>query len=428
MTDDWKEVGHADETVVFARGNAVGYTSYGIEYLKRDISERLTWQTHIVGTQDDEKFWVSISVACESPFAGVHIPSPKKPYIIRQILDHFGGGEDAGLVISQESQHLSDSEHDLRIASSVINGDAMCKMPVVYVSRTDDDGLAVDAGEMARWLAGMAHVLVEPSRGFSFLLRDHTGARNVYGGSVGVYWPLGIEFRPFHPWGKYEDPRDLMTAVTHTVRHGLIGQRQIEQCTWAHLKELRVRSQIESLRASGTASIDEYVTAFDEEMQLKDERLARANDEIQRLQALLRARPETRLQSGDPVLVAGSETDLYDAEIRSILCEILKKAASECHEDGRRQHVLKDVLAANKRGSRRDEIEEQLRSAFSKYKKMDANTKAILNKLGFSLKEDGKHYKLMFCNDPRYQFTIPKTSSDHRAGKNIVSQIKNGLL
>ena len=59
---------------------------------------------------------------------------------------------------------------------------------------------------------------------------------------------------------------------------------------------------------------------------------------------------------------------------------------------------------------------------------MDNKTRSALTRLGFDLSEDGKHYKAVFHGDPRYMFTLPKTSSDHRAGLNIFSDIKNKLF
>ena len=55
--------------------------------------------------------------------------------------------------------------------------------------------------------------------------------------------------------------------------------------------------------------------------------------------------------------------------------------------------------------------------------RINASSKAILKDLGFTLEEDGgSHYKLIF-HEPRYMFTVSKTPSDHREGKNLYSDI-----
>ena len=413
------------ELVTFARGKAHGYESFGVKYVKRETSEPLSWTTTLVGTQDDEKFWVSVSVECDSSLAGIRIPSSKKPYVIRQLLDQFGGGDDGPFPVSQAPHTLRDD--DVELAASIITGSVAAQMPVVYLSTNDQNQLYVDAGELAKWLAGLAHVLVEPSRAFSFALREQVGGRNVFGGSVGIYWAGGVHTHASH-WWHFDDPHDHARDIERTVRRGLIGQREIEQCSWSHLNQLRVRSQIEELKDSDSASIDEYVEAFDEEIRLKDERIKRAEDEVNRLNALLLSRQHAKAQTGRPILYAGQEPDLYNDEIAGIVLEVLEQGLTNSHKGSRREHVLKDLIQKCSGSERRGEIIQALKTTLGHYKKMSKSVKSQLQDLGFTISEDGKHFKIVFCNDPRYQHSLPKTSSDHRAGKNLVSQLINSLM
>ncbi len=97
-------------------------------------------------------------------------------------------------------------------------------------------------------------------------------------------------------------------------------------------------------------------------------------------------------------------------------------------ENSRRQHVLVDLLASNQPSRNGAKLEDEIKSLFKTYRDMDAPTRSALLRLGFDISEDGKHYKVIFQGDGRYTFTLPKTSSDHRAGKNIASDITNALL
>jgi hypothetical protein len=54
--------------------------------------------------------------------------------------------------------------------------------------------------------------------------------------------------------------------------------------------------------------------------------------------------------------------------------------------------------------------------------------KRDLEDLGFTADESGKHVRVIFQGDPRYAFTISKTSSDHRAGKNLASTMVRTLF
>ena len=51
-----------------------------------------------------------------------------------------------------------------------------------------------------------------------------------------------------------------------------------------------------------------------------------------------------------------------------------------------------------------------------------------LASIGFELKEEGKHYKILYYGDERYWTAISKTPSDGRSGKNIAQTIIKTML
>jgi hypothetical protein len=55
---------------------------------------------------------------------------------------------------------------------------------------------------------------------------------------------------------------------------------------------------------------------------------------------------------------------------------------------------------------------------------MDAKTRKSLQDFGFGIEEDGKHYRMTYFGDDRYNTTVAKTPSDARAGKNIARYIE----
>ncbi|MNY75750.1 hypothetical protein D3C86_2151140 [compost metagenome] len=59
---------------------------------------------------------------------------------------------------------------------------------------------------------------------------------------------------------------------------------------------------------------------------------------------------------------------------------------------------------------------------------MDAATRAGLEALGFSLTEEGKHIKLVYQDDDRYTFILPKSGSDWRGGLNSASDIAKRIF
>lgn len=68
-------------------------------------------------------------------------------------------------------------------------------------------------------------------------------------------------------------------------------------------------------------------------------------------------------------------------------------------------------------------VKKQLKQLFKCYKKMDKKTRSQLNKLGFLISEEGKHYKITHLSNDRTTVTLGKTVSDFRAGRNIARDL-----
>jgi hypothetical protein len=85
-------------------------------------------------------------------------------------------------------------------------------------------------------------------------------------------------------------------------------------------------------------------------------------------------------------------------------------------------------LGVNKLTAAGPELEEEIKSAFATSGDMGQAQRRTLEDLGFEIEEAGKHWKAVYQGDGRYTFTVSKTSSDHRAGKNLASTIVRTLL
>ena len=129
-----------------------------------------------------------------------------------------------------------------------------------------------------------------------------------------------------------------------------------------------------------------------------------------------------------PALVLGDESDLYPNEQKAFLIEVLQKALNEALANSRREHILKSILDANHCDVDLAKKRETLKNCLHGYKKMTASQRRTLEELGFKITEDGKHYKLVFCEDPRYGGTLSKTGSDHRGGDNTAHDIIRMIL
>jgi len=128
------------------------------------------------------------------------------------------------------------------------------------------------------------------------------------------------------------------------------------------------------------------------------------------------------------IVLKATEKDLYAYEKKDLLLTFLKKSVASIHPNSRQSHILQDILASNQTRGQRQSIEYTLRSVLPGYRRMNAKTRRVLNKLGFTISQDGRHYKVVFRGDPRYSFSLPKTGSDSRGGANLLSDIRKRLL
>jgi hypothetical protein len=387
--------------------------------------EARTWVTEICGFRMRNRFLVGVHLHCSAQRAGYRIPKPKKPYVVGQILENLGGDIDGEFSVSPAPRCLLESEID--VAMRLLNGQIDHTLPVVYASATYRNVPAFDVHFLAKQIAGMAHVVFEPSRRFSFVLADRVGRINPYEGAVSICWPSGSNraSRLFPP--SFADPRDFSNAIYETVRDALATARPDPRLTWDFIRELVVRRRIEALRKQGKAGIDDYIRAFDEELRLTRNRLAGAEDEIARLKRELALRLREDAIYAQGLLARGSEQDLFPGEHKDILHRALKIASDHVQPDGRIKDVLNAFLQANAPSGETQKLEERI-GDLKKCNNPGPKELKLLQDLGFLISEDGKHRKLVFRGDDRYTFAMAKTGSDWRGMKNWVSDVCKRLF
>jgi len=397
----------------------------GIRYGRHD--DDLEWLTTIVFSRTSFDAWIGIRVECESLHAAARLPSAKKPVVVRTVLESLGGAADGPLPVRDQAHILTNT--DIELAAKLIRGDAGCRLPIVYVSARFQGGYLVDVNRLSADLSGMAHVVVEPNRPFSVRLQLEVDSENVYGGTIGIYWPEGGGRRAFYLGGEYSTPGHLAAAIKDEVRAALLNRRPIARCTWAFVRETASRKAIQSLKASGSKAIEDYVKTFDQEIEAKNQRLEDAEREIQRLHNELRKYEARAGTASAGLLKPGRERDVYANEVLGILLDAIEDAATRVPQDSRRQHVLTSILEANKLENnplegRREHLKKLLRGMST----IDGKMRRELEGMGFSISEDGKHFKLVFQGDDRYTYTLPKSGSDWRGGLNAASDIARLLF
>ncbi|MBI1355530.1 MAG: hypothetical protein GC160_14395 [Acidobacteria bacterium] len=419
------QIQQGSDSINILRATCGDENTTGIRYLQQNGG--LEWRTTAVFSQDASDTWVGVTVSCEASHPAVRLPPAKKPILVKTLLERLGGASDGELRVCDSPRRLAESEIDF--ASRLIAGRSACRLPIVYVSAGFQGSHILDPVRLARDLAGMAHVVVEPSRPFSVRLKTEVDSENVYGGTIGVYWPDGGGRRSFFVGREYDSPREVARAVFNEIQVALTNRRPLERCTWAHVQETASRQALRALRASGSQEVEKYIETFDRELAAKDQRIEDANREIVRLKNDIKVY-QARLDAGaGSILRIGDEQDLFPNEVLAIVRSTIEDGRTRVPQDSRRQHVLDAVLRANPEpediaGSMQEKLKELLRGS----KGIDARVRKGLEAMGFSISKDGKHYKLTFQDDDRYTFALPSSGSDHRGGLNAASDITRMLL
>ncbi len=428
-TDEHWVLSNSDESVrsIQYRGEFVQATS--LKYIKK--SGGLEWVSTITMSVSQESAWVGIRVSCESFLPSSRLPPAKKPIIAELLLEKLSVGKDGPLHLLSKPHYLDDIE--IPKAGNILSGKSACYLPVVYISANYDGRYAVDCEQIAIELAGMAHVLVEPNRHFSNRLRSEVDSQNVYGGSIGIYWPLGSGRRSVFHISGYDSPKDLKNAICNELRTALVNRRSRSDCTWSSVQEKVSKKRLDHLRNSGSEDLKQFIEEFDQENEAARSKLKEAELEIVRLQNEVYSLECRVLPSENTGVMAslgvsfGNEQELYPGEFACVLVESCSSQLHNSTEDSRRKHLLQAVADDNQAANnkvKREEIKEILRN----YTKMSPTIRKQLQAFGFAITEDGRHFKLVYADDDRYTFILPKSGSDHRGGLNAAGDIARLLF
>ena len=300
-------------------------------------------------------------------------------------------------------------------------------MPVVYISRDYWGKTAVDPKYLAHQLSGVAHVFVEKSYDIAARLQEDTCGNNTYLGYVGIYFP-NTRYCQRHGIKYYDDNfYKMCQGIIDDVWDAIMNRADSTQYNWNQILALQARQKMLKMKGISEQSKDEldaYIHTFDKEKEELEDKIEELNQKVLSLRAerdgLMLARGTT---NRDGLFYnAGSEDELYLGERNDLLYSILSQVLNK-YEEGTRPHsIIKSLLDANPKIGTCENIINGIEAAFRSGEKLTKASKGKLRDLGFTIEEDGAHYKLVF-KDPRYMFTVAKTPSDHRGVKNLTSKI-----
>lgn len=330
------------------------------------------------------------------------------------------------------------SEENVSILSDIVKRKIRYQLPVVYVSKTvfNKDPLSIDW--LCSKLKGVAHVLVQADKQSNTCIREACDGENEYNGAIGVYYPNDVLGHK-RCVSKDGNEKTLMEKVVTYVLKFSVLQKVDKLYTWQGVSNSLLNDRLTAQREERLAAeqardmaeneVDDVYNALDDELktlQRQVEELTRTNEiqtyEIQGLRAKLAQ------TDGIPIIMQGEEQDIYPGEIKDIVLSVIDDALQQVKTGSRREDILKDILDTNNYEKLSDKRKNEIKKLFKGYTSMSSSIRQRLVELGFTITEDGKHYKVRYKNDNRYMATISKTASDHRTGENSASVICQKML
>ena len=135
---------------------------------------KIIWTNDFVLTYKEGRRILAVQLYNEAEDMSVKLPKNfNRPRLLKKIIANDFGAEDNGLAINGKPLYID--EMNIQIIENVILKRNKYMMPVVYIaSNFFENKFEVDFNELAKDLAGVAHVLVETSRQVAKKLKEVT--------------------------------------------------------------------------------------------------------------------------------------------------------------------------------------------------------------------------------------------------------------
>lgn len=361
------------------------------------------------------------------------------PYIFKKLIREGIGGIDSGIPVSDKPFYID--ENNLDLAVELITNTKAYSMPVIYVSHPFSTAeYELDVEELAKDMAGSAHVFVEKSSEVSKLLKDSTESKNAYNGAIDIFcngdsfrylrWPevTHNQFRYKISHAVYS--RMAMRNIDDDISLSAIKLRnRIKKLTASDIETQKLSLRIEELKEKHKELQECFNYASEEVNALEKRKNELENENLDlknKLNALSAALSRKQGKADETVSFKCSEKQFYDDEIKRIILESIKNTISTygiVEQERRDFHILKDIIEHNEYSEIGNSIKEEMLRIIKKNKLKRADV-SDLKGLGFEIQQ-GSHDKYVFHNDDRYIITVSNSPSDYRGGENLAHEAVN---
>ena len=417
--------------------NIIKYNDSIMVHLTNKDSNNILWTNDYVLTTRGDKRVLSVQLYRDAENISTKLQNEfNRPRLLKTIIRDGYGAFDNDLEISDRCLMITEANID--IIKKVIIGEEEYMMPIVHITpQFKNSNFIINHNELAKDLAGVAHVLVDKDYSITNHLKELTSGQNPYNGGVQIYFCKGVSTRilPINIENVFRK------QVANAVFRKLILSKIDDDLSWS---KLRIKKINENREQNEKDNI-ELQKLYEEEIKNKDNEIAYLTEHIQSLETentayLIKIKSlEQHLdnsKSADEyttgIVLASQEYDFFEDEQKNTVLAVLEKEfesmkSTPNQKETRKFHILNSILQQNSIIDVSNEIKKQFRSIFADNAKLNATMKKSIIHLGFTI-DEGKHYKLKYNGDDRYIFTMSKTPGDGRAMKNLRTQILRVLF
>lgn len=389
-------------------------TTYYMLKLEQEFHEQ-NWTTEIIYA-DGENKTVYFHIDCSGDVSLFNEAPKMRTAIIR---DFVNSGKVLQPTIKISTQPIKLNDDTVNTVAEYITGKIDNEVPLVFAAQYfDSSAFPISENSLAEFLYGIAYVVYSNNE-FTRILKEKTNGKAFipFNGGVAIYSknqkPKQLRKYDVYYGGTLDN--QVVNEVTRIVN----AQVNKNAPSWSTLviaeqtELLEVADGLDERAKRDAARIDEL---GQENMQLK----AR----IASLEAALSER------NSEQKLIAKSDIpEFFDGEQNDLIVAVLNRELAKCGDktNTRKYELLSNIVNSNSFIGNKQRMFERIKEIFSDGETMSATERAELEKMGFEIEEDGKHYKLRFMGS-KYWYTVSKTPGDtKRGGKNVASKIIDGL-
>ena len=404
-----------------------------VRYVKK-LDDGIIWKTDYIMNFKDYKMSIMLDRSFTEDAIGVD-PSFTTPLFIRLLIEKGYVVNDNDLPILM-NPHLISCEN-LSVLTAVINGTKFYDLPVVYVSKTFSNNNPIDVDKLAYALKGVAHIFVQGDHGTNTFIREQCNSTNEYNGAIGIYYQSDVVKHKRFLNYEYFDPTITRQNIVKEIIN-FTNQQSIDPLyTWDGVLTSLLRDRFESQKSKRTKAertkeeteelLDSFSNDFDE-LTEENGRLRSSISDLESELAFYRDAFNNKTVNDSGFLSSGSEKEFFQDEKKEFILSVLSDSLVSIKDNTRKKHIIQDIIQQNNSEDVLSKKREEVKRLLTDYSGLTGKLKQDLKQLGFTISDEGKHYKLTYFDDNRYTITMAKTPSDGRAGKNNVSEINNKVF